>query len=114
MCQEDGVLNEEKLSKSISFFGKQKPQDYRGILHELRKLVRLDMDKRTVYVESAKPLSSTETTRIVSSLTKKHGENLVFSYAINENLIAGLKVRVGSQVYDGTVLSKINRIANSI
>ena len=114
MCVENGSLNEEKLSKSISFLGQNRPSDYAGVLTELKRLVRLDVDKRTVYVESAKDLSSTESDRIRTSLTKKHGENLLFQFATNPDLIGGLKVQIGSQIYDGTVLSKINRLANNL
>lgn len=114
MCTENGSLNEDKLSKSISFLSEKRPTDYLGILTALKKLVRLDVDKRTVYIESAKELSSEEGQRIRASLTKKHGENLVYNQSVNPDLIGGLKVRIGSQIYDGTVLSKINRLANNL
>lgn len=114
MCTENGALNEEKLSKSISFLGQNRPSDYVGVLTELKRLVRLDVDKRTVYIESAKQLSSAEASRLQTSLTKKHGEGLIFHFAINPELIGGLRVRIGSQIYDGTVLSKINRLANNL
>lgn len=114
MCTENGTLNEEKLSRSISFLSENRPNDYRGVLMALRKLVRLDVDERTVYVESAINLSAEETERVKTSITKKHGENLLFNFRTNPELIGGMKVRVGSQVYDGSVLSKINRLANSL
>lgn len=114
MCTENGTLNEDKLSKSIAFLSANKPGDYVGILNALKKLVRLDLDKRTVHVESAKELTTEEGDRIKASLTKKHGDNLVFSFSVNPDLIGGLKVRIGSQIYDGTVLSKINRLANNL
>lgn len=114
LCSEGGALNEEKLSKSISFLSEKRPSDYRGILFALKRLIRLDLDKRTVNVESAKDLSADESSRIKESLNKKHGDNLVFNFLTNPELIGGLRVRIGSQVYDGSVLSKINRLANSL
>lgn len=114
LCLENGSLNEEKFSKSLAFLSEKKPSDYRGVLFALRKLVRLDVDKRTVYVESAQDLTGDESQRIQNSIIKKHGENLVFNFLTNPELIGGLKVRVGSQVYDGSVLSKITRLSNSL
>ncbi len=114
MCQDNGVLNEEKLSNAITFLGKNKPTDYIGVLTALKKLVRLDLDKRTVTVQSAKALSAEETTKLQESITKKHGENLIFNYSTSPELIGGIRVKVGSQIYDGSVLAKINRLANSI
>ncbi len=114
MCLENGELDESKLSKSIKFLGEKRPSDYLGVLTELKRLVRIDVDKRTAHVESAQKITAADQTRIEKSLTAKHGKNLVFNYSTNKDLIAGLKVRVGSSVYDGTVLSKINRLANSL
>lgn len=114
LCSDGGKLSEEKLSKSLSFLNANKPKDYRGVLFALRKLVRLDVDKRTVYVESAKALTSEESARIAASLTQKNGDGLIFNFLTNPELIGGLKVRIGSQVYDGSVQSKINRLANSL
>ncbi len=114
MCVTDGKLDEAKLSQALTFLGKNKPNDYRGILLGLKKLVRLDLDKRTVYVESAKPLSADETTQVTESLAKKHGQGLIFNFTTQPELIGGIKVRVGSQIYDGSVLSKINRLANAL
>jgi len=114
ICTENGALNEEKLSRSISFLGQNRPSDYVGILNELKRLVRLDVNERTVYIESAKELSGAEAYRLQASLVKKHGEGLIFHFATNPDLIGGLRVKIGSQIYDGTVLNKINRLANNL
>jgi len=114
MCLDNGTLNEEKLTQSLAFLRDNKPNDYRGVLVALKKLVRLDVDKRTVYVESAQNIAPADASRIEKSLTEKHGSNLIFTYSTNPDLIGGLKVRIGSQIYDGSVLCKINRLANSL
>jgi len=114
LCLENGSLNEEKLSQSLTFLSNNKPGDYLGVLTALKRLVRLDVDKRTAYIESAEALVAAETARIETALKAKHGENLIFQYATNPELIGGLKVRVGSQIFDGTVQSKIQRLADAI
>lgn len=114
LCTENGSLNENKLSDSIKFLSKKRPSDYRGILTALKSLVRLDVEKRTVHVESAQDISQTDSKRIQDSIIKKHGKGLVFSFITKPELIGGLKVRVGSQVYDSSVLAKINRLSNSL
>ena len=114
LCTENGCLNEKKLSDSITFLSKKRPNDYRGILSALKKLVRLDVEKRTVHVESALDISQADSKRIQKSITKKHGEGLVFNFSTKPELIGGLKVQVGSQVYDGSVLAKINRLSHSL
>ena len=114
LCQDSGALSESKLQKALKFLESNKPNDYRGVLIGLKRLVRLDVEKRTVNVESARELPEKDAERIKKSIAKKHGENLIYSFSLNEDLIGGLKIKVGSQVYDSSVLSKINRLSNSL
>jgi len=111
LCLTEGSLDDSKLLKAIALLKKNPPSDHKGILVALKELVRLDQEAKTVTVESAEKLDSAEAVRLTNTLTKKYGEGLIFKFKVNPALIAGLKIQVGSHVFDGSLLAKINKIS---
>ena len=77
------------------------------LLSDFRRLVRLDHDRHTALVESAAPLSSGLRDSIQADLTRLYGPGLVASFVDNPALIGGLRIKVGSDVYDTSVRSRL-------
>lgn len=113
LCQTAGRLDETKLSTAIRMVVDRKPRDYRGILGALKRLVRLELERRHVIVESAAVLDAAEQQRVVAGLTAKYGSDLTFEYRVTPELLGGLKVRVGNDVFDGSVKGRLDRLAEA-
>ncbi len=111
LCQSGGTLDEAKLSAAVRQLAQEKPRDYRGILHALKRLVRLETERRHVVVESAAELDAASRDRVASGLASKYGNDLTFEYRVNPSLLGGLKVRVGNDVFDGSVKGRLDRLA---
>jgi F-type H+-transporting ATPase subunit delta len=73
-------------------------------------LVKLDLDRRTARVESAVPLSAAQQSTIQSNLTRRYGPGLNLSFGQNSSLLGGLRIKVGSDVYDGSVQARLNAL----
>ncbi len=110
MCAPDGVLDENKLRTAITKIAADKPRDYRGILAGLARLLRREEDRSQVLVESARFLDPATEARVRESLTAQYGEGLNFEFRINPDLMGGMKIRVGDDVIDGSVASRIKRL----
>ena len=113
LCQTGGRLDEAKLAAAVRQLGQEKPRDFRGILLALKRLVRLEMERRRVIVESAAELDQTSRDRIVSGLAVKYGVDLTFEFRTNPDLLGGLKIRVGNDVFDGSVKGRLDRLAQA-
>lgn len=113
LCQTDGRLDEAKIRIAISKLVSQKPRDFRGILFALKRLVRLEMDRRHVVVESAVDLDPASRDRVGTGLAAKYGSDLTYEYRVNPALLGGLKVRVGNDVFDGSVKGRLDRLAQA-
>jgi F-type H+-transporting ATPase subunit delta len=113
LCQTGGKLDEAKLRTAVSRLVESKPRDYAGILAALQKLTRLDLDRRKVTVESAVELDEATRTRVLSGLGKQYGADLAVQYQVNPSLIGGLRIRVGNDVFDGSVQGRLARLANA-
>ncbi|BCX47888.1 F0F1ATP synthase subunit delta [Haloferula helveola] len=113
LCQTDGRLDEERLAKAVRQLATEKPRDYRGILGALKRLVRLELESRRVIIESADTLDEATQQRVTAGLIAKYGNQLTFEYRVNPELLGGLKVRVGSDVWDGSVKGRLDRLAQA-
>lgn len=111
MCQTDGRLDEANLLKCIRKVAADKPRDYRGILSALKRLVRLEVERRHVVVESATDLDTASRERVSAGLAAKYGSDLTYEFRVNPILLGGLKVRVGNDVFDGSVKGRLDRLS---
>lgn len=113
MCQTDGKLDEAKLSKAVKKIVDLKPRDYRGILVSLKRLVRLELERNNVLIESATELDAATRQQVQSDLNAKHGSELNFEYRTNPELLGGLKVRIGNDLWDGSVKGRLDRLSEA-
>ena len=54
-----------------------------------------------------------EQERVVSGLVAKYGDDLTFEYRVTPELLGGLKIRVGNDVFDGSVKGRLDRLAEA-
>ena len=113
LCSPEGRLDEEKLRMAFTKIVEAQPRDYRGILHALHRLTRIDLESRQALVESAVELNAASRTRIESNLNSQCGGGLSFTYQTNADLLGGVRIRVGNDVWDGSVQSRLDRLANA-
>jgi len=85
-----------------------------AILAALQRLTRLEIERRQVLVESAVALDDPSRERVVTGLTKQYGPDLVVEYQTTPALLGGLRIRVGNDVFDGSVKGRLERFANSL
>ena len=113
MCVEGDRVVDDKLRKVFKKIADEKPRGWQAILHELKRLTRLEMERRQVLVESAEALEEASQDRIKGSLARKYGDDLSFEFKITPGLLGGIRVRVGNDVWDGSVKTRLDRLANS-
>jgi F-type H+-transporting ATPase subunit delta len=106
-CRVNGVLDENKVRQAVTQVIAQKPRGYVATLHHFQRLVKLDLDRRTAIVESATPLTPALQENVKASLAQMRGGGLNLSFAVTPSLIGGMRVRVGSDIYDGSVAGRL-------
>lgn len=114
LCQTAERLDEAKLRTVAARLVEAKPRDYPAILSALQRLARLAYERRQVTVESAVELDAASRQRVLAGLTKQYGPDLVAQYLITPSLLGGLRIRVGNDVFDGSVKGRLERFANSL
>jgi len=76
----------------------------------LTKLVELAADKRdreVAYVTVARVLNEADEQRLSAKLAALYGRQVSLKVDVDPNIIGGVSVRVGSDLYDGTILRRL-------
>ena len=112
-CRVSGLLDDAKVRQAASAVIAQKPRGYVGVLSHFQRLVRLEVAKRTVRVESAVALTPAQQANIHQSLAARYGPGLAVTYHPNPALIGGLRIQVGSDVYDDSIQARLAALNDS-
>ena len=107
LCLVDGALDEGRARLVAERIAQSGRHGSLAMLSSFLRLVRLDRDRRTAVVESAEPLSSDMRDDLQQRLSRSYGEGLATSFALNPALIGGVRIRVGSDVFDGSVRARL-------
>ena len=106
-CIVNGVLDENRVRQVVSKVIQAKPRGFVEILSHFQRLTKLEVERRTAKVESAMPLSPEIQAEVKNKLGNIYGQGLNISFAQNPALLGGLRIKVGSDVYDGSVQAKL-------
>jgi F-type H+-transporting ATPase subunit delta len=112
-CHVNGVLDEKRALQTVEEVLKLKPRGYNAILEHFQRLIKLDEARRTARIESATALTPELQNSYKESLTKRYGQGLYFIFQETPTLLGGVRVQVGSDVYDGTIRAKLNELNES-
>jgi F-type H+-transporting ATPase subunit delta len=77
------------------------------VLSQFRRLVKLDRVRHTAKVDSAIPLAPAFQAGIEAGLVRLYGKGLEISFDESSALIGGMRIRVGSDVFDGSIQGRL-------
>ncbi len=112
-CQVDDRLNADRVRKAVRLLIEQKPRGYFGILQNLQRLVKLDEASRSARVESAVALSQAQQQDVRNSLKRLKSTDVTVEFATNSGLIGGMRVKIGDDVYDGSVKTRLTSLSDN-
>jgi len=112
-CLVNGVLDENKVRQTVTLLVSQKPRGYVGILTRLHRLVKLNVEQHAAVVESATMLPENLRAEVAGRIGQIYGQGISLSFAENPALLGGLRIQVGSDLYDGSVKTRLDKLAQS-
>jgi F-type H+-transporting ATPase subunit delta len=107
LCLVNGELDEARARQVAQALAASTRRGALPVLSSFLRLVRLDHARRTASVESAVTLDAGQQRDVERRLVAAYGGRLQASFTQNPALIGGLRVRVGSDVYDGSVRARL-------
>jgi F-type H+-transporting ATPase subunit delta len=99
------MLDEDRVRLVVRTMVQSKRRGFLSLLVRFQRLVRLDFARHTAEVESAVPLAADVRGEVVAGLKNAYGPGISAVFSQNPTLIGGIRIQVGSDVYDGSVRS---------
>ncbi|HEY4415699.1 MAG TPA: F0F1 ATP synthase subunit delta [Verrucomicrobiae bacterium] len=112
-CLVNGLLDEKRVRDLIALLSTKKPRGYVEILSRLHRLVKLETQRRSARVESATALSVESQAGVVNRIQQIYGAGVDIVFGQNPALIGGLRIQVGSDLYDGSVKTRLEKLEQS-
>ena len=110
----DGKLDNGRIASLVMSLIKTKPRNYIKVLESYKRLLRLELEKRTATIETATELAPEASAKIVASLKAKYGNDLTARVVVNKELLGGMRIRVGSDVWDSSVRNRLHRLQQQL
>src|SRR5260221_564928 len=110
----NGKLDQQKVSRMVQTVLSEKPRHYAEVLKSYQRLVRLEVERRHVVVESAIALNPQVKDQVLTRLKARYGDDLTTEFRTNATLLGGLRIKVGDDVWDGSVRHRLNALGQPI
>lgn len=109
----DGLMNEHTVRLVATRISAEKPRNYLELLTAFTELVRLERAAHTATITSAVPLSEEEKAAITARLNARQS-GLNYEWLVDSSLIAGLTVKVGDNVTDASIRTRIEQLTKNL
>ena len=110
----DGQLDRGKIASLVQSLIAKKPRRFLDILQNYKRLLRLEIEKRHTTIESASKLSPQNSSKILAKLKQKYGDDLTAEFRIDPALLGGMRIRVGSDVWDVSVRNRLQQLQQQL
>lgn len=110
----DGELDRARVAALVTSLIEKKPRNYIRLLETYLRLLRLETEKRTAVIETATELVPGSGEQIVANLKRRYGIDLAARFSVNRDLLGGMRIRVGSDVWDSSVRNRLHRLQQQL
>lgn len=110
----NGKLDEGKVRTVVKGIAEKKPRHYLEILEGYQRYVRLELAKRHAVIESATELERGTRDKLRRALKAKYGDDLTTQFQVTPALIGGLRIKIGSDVWDNSIQTRIARLEDEL
>ena len=109
----DGVLSAERVPGVLAYLEKHYPAQGLAVLKAYQRLVKAEVARGQAVVEHAGPISDSAVAGIAADMTERYRRSITGHTRPTPSLIAGLRVRVGDDVYESTVAGQLAALSAS-
>lgn len=111
---EEGRVDPEKINLILSEL-RNKPMSHSlPVLRNFLSLIKTKINSYEGYLEKADPSSDSSSNLISENISQAHGKRIDFVIEENNSLIAGFRLRIGDDVYEDSIASRIARLKKSL
>lgn len=106
----DGQLDQGRISSLVKSLLEKRPRNYVAVLEAYKRLLRLEIEKRSAVIETATELAPDAARQLTENLKQKYGNDISMQFVTNPDLLGGMRIRVGNDVWDSSVRNRLQRL----
>ncbi len=114
MCMHAGHAAQNRVQEVLESLQPLPPTRRKAILKLFLAALEREMAKYEATVEHAGPVSDDVQETIKEQLKTFYGHSINLTLSENEALIAGVRVRVSDDVFDASLVTRLNALASGI
>ncbi len=107
----NGVVSPEQVAGVLGWIEKTSPRQPVALLKAYHHRIATELAKSRAEVEHAGPVSDATLKQIEAAMTKRYARPVTATAKANPKLLAGLRVRVGSDVYESSVAGQLAKLS---
>jgi F-type H+-transporting ATPase subunit delta len=109
----DGV-SADSVSGVLQYIEKHRPPNSLAVLKAYQRLITAEVARSRAVIQHAGPLNDTTLANIAATMTRKYGRKITSSAERNDALLAGLRIRVGDDVYESSVANQLAALTAAV
>lgn len=113
VCMVDGRLDAGRARKVVQRIVESKRRGYLRLLTQFRRLINLEQSRHKAEVACAASLPPDLRDSVQGHLQRLYGTGVKIEFTHHPELIGGIRIRVGSDIYDGSVQSELAALEKS-
>jgi F-type H+-transporting ATPase subunit delta len=110
----DGAVSAERVSGVLEYVEKHHPANPVTVLKAYRRLIAAEIAKSVAVVEHAGTVNDAMLAAIAAAMTKKYGRKVEARAHPSADLLAGMRVQVGDDIYESSIASQLAALASSV
>lgn len=111
---ENGTVSAERVGGALAYLEKNRPANPLMVLKAYRRLIATELARSEALVEHAGALAAPVLQALTTALTAKYGRPVTARAVPDPALIAGLRVRVGDDLYESSVAGQLAALADAV
>ncbi|MDD3178903.1 MAG: F0F1 ATP synthase subunit delta [Opitutaceae bacterium] len=110
----DGLVSPERVGGVLAYLEKNPPRNYASVLRQYQLLIARELAKSRAIVEHAGPLSDSALRSLEAALSEKFQRPIRVTAQPSAALLAGVRVRLGDNVYESSVAGQLAALAAAV
>jgi F-type H+-transporting ATPase subunit delta len=110
----DGAVSTDRVAGVLEYVAAHRPAQASAVLKAYRRLIAAELARGQAVVEHAGSFGDSLLARIAEAMAKRYSRPIAGVARRNDSLLAGLRVRVGDDVYEASVAAQLSSLAQAV
>ncbi len=110
----NGEVSAERVAGVLEYIEKHRPPHALAVLKDYHRRIAAEIARGQAVVEHAGPVTAALLPSIAAAMTQRYGRKITSVARRNDALLAGLRVRVGDDVFESSVAGQLAGLAAAV